>query len=1035
MKRLLILALLLIFTLTPVSDAFTQDRSNRGKEFWLCYGNNWGFTSETPINAQELAIYISTEQAATVTINIFGTSWTRTLNIPANTVDASILIPKSGVDDARILTDGLSQRGIQISSDVPVAVYAHQYNSMLSGATMLMPIETLGYSYYSINYSQNTSASPLPTIANTIANGPDWYSWFAVVATHDGTRIQITPPDTTKNGWLPGQTYTVDLNKGEVYTVFGKMIPSNTQLYAASKDMTGAKVVSVPGAAGQCHPIAVFSGSSGIRICRGDGGEYMHQQVFPSQAWGTRYLTYHTINNTNTDITETNRNYYRVCVQDPTTVVLRNGVPLTGLQRNFYYEFMDSVGGDYITANKPILVSQYMVNENQCWRYPTTTPAPPSYGDPEMFYLSPIEQGQKSVRFYVSRKSTIDYVYANIHLPTAAVPSLLVDGNPVSSTNIVPHPNLPSYSVALTRFTGAAAQHTITADSAFTATVYGLGSYESYGYNVGTLINNLNNYSAIGNTLNTTGVTDTFTCTKTPVRLFVKVGYPATSITWKLSQVALMTPNTDSVITNPIPVRTEIINGRTYYVYSLQQDFIFSQPGTYIIPITYTADEVANCSRTELAEVKVTVRPGPVADFIYSSNNCINEQVQFTGSSTSGTFTITGHSWLFSDNSTANTISTIKSFSSVGNQAVRYRVVASNGCVGDTLRQVPIGIKPVVDFIIINGKPCVDSVFGFSSTAAVAGGATASWHWNFGDAQFYNSTSENAAQHSYNAPATNVSVKHWITATGGCNSDTIVKTIGAIHPNPMANFTTQATAFCTSMPIQISSPLTGIANWNWNFGNGTSSAAPPFTHTYLQPGNFTITLQVTDVNGCGSRPFSSSGLAVALAPDLSAGPDKNIVTGGSAQLAASITNPAQYTFLWTPSAFLSDPTLLNPMASPTATTEYIIKATHIVTGCEAKDTVQVGVYTGLYIPNAFTPNGDGKNDKWEIPGLAMYPDAEVLVFDRAGQIMYQSKGDYVSAPWDGKYKGKRLPAAVYVYQIKLNNTSKEIIKGILAIIL
>ena len=127
MKNLLILALLLIFTLTPVSDAFTQDRSNRGKEFWLCYGNNWGFTSETPINAQELAIYISTEQAATVNINIFGTSWTRTLNIPANTVDASIVIPKSGVDDARILTDGLSQRGIQISSDVPVAVYAHQY--------------------------------------------------------------------------------------------------------------------------------------------------------------------------------------------------------------------------------------------------------------------------------------------------------------------------------------------------------------------------------------------------------------------------------------------------------------------------------------------------------------------------------------------------------------------------------------------------------------------------------------------------------------------------------------------------------------------------------------------------------------------------------------------------------------------------------------------------------------------------------------------------------------------------------------------
>lgn len=93
----------------------------------------------------------------------------------------------------------------------------------------------------------------------------------------------------------------------------------------------------------------------------------------------------------------------------------------------------------------------------------------------------------------------------------------------------------------------------------------------------------------------------------------------------------------------------------------------------------------------------------------------------------------------------------------------------------------------------------------------------------------------------------------------------------------------------------------------------------------------------------------------------------------------------------------------------------------------------VGVYTGLYIPNAFTPNGDGKNDKWEIPGLAMYPDAEVLVFDRAGQIMYQSKGDYVTAPWDGNYKGKRLPAAIYVYSIKLTSPDKQL-KGVVAII-
>ncbi|MFN7200377.1 MAG: hypothetical protein ACK5VM_09385, partial [Bacteroidota bacterium] len=126
-KALFLFYVLFFMQLETISG---QDRSNRGKEFWICYGYNWGFTSELPINAQELAVYISTEQAATVTVSVFGTTWTRTLNIPANTVDASILIPKTGTDDARIMGDGLSAKGIRISSDVPIAVYAHQYNTM-----------------------------------------------------------------------------------------------------------------------------------------------------------------------------------------------------------------------------------------------------------------------------------------------------------------------------------------------------------------------------------------------------------------------------------------------------------------------------------------------------------------------------------------------------------------------------------------------------------------------------------------------------------------------------------------------------------------------------------------------------------------------------------------------------------------------------------------------------------------------------------------------------------------------------------------
>jgi gliding motility-associated-like protein len=864
--------------LSFVWGAHAQDKSNRGKEFWLAYGFDYSFFWESPVNEQELAVYISAELAATVTVSITNTGYSQTLSIPANTVNATILIPKSGPNDARTLTDGLQNKGIHIVSDVPVAVYAHVYATMVSGATMLMPVETYGYSYYSINYYQTTSQSS-PT---------DWYSWFYAIATEDNTRLEITPSDSTKNGWLPGQTYTVNLNKGESYHVFGKAVFDGNAAHA-SKDMTGSKLVSVIGADGNCHPVAVFSGSGGIRLCRGDGGEFVHQQVFPAQAWGTRYLTYHTINNTTTNITETNRNYYRVCVTDPTAVVKKNGVPLTGLINNFFYEFMDSTGGDYIESNKPILVSQYMTNKNQCWNYPTSSPAPPSYGDPEMFYISPIEQGQKSVLFYTSRKSGIDYVYANIHLPTSAVNSLRVDGNVIPAVNIIPHPNFPSYSVALTRFIGPAAQHSITCDSAFTSTVYGLGNYESYGYNVGTLINNLNNYSAIENTNNTNGLTDTFTCKNTPVRLFVKLAYPALTIHWKLSQVAGMSPNVDSIITNPVPISTQLINGRTYYVYSLQQDFTFANTGTFYLPVSYTAAVIQNCSQTENATVKIVVKPGPVADFAWSNALCLTDTIQFTGTSVPGIFNLTAYNWLFDDATTANTVNTAKRFLSGNSHAVHYKIIADNGCVGDTIKTVSLLATPLANFGVASSNCVGDSVY-ITDTSSVALGTISNWHWNFGDGNTLVSTNGNPFYHQFTAPGI-YQISLVVTSSGGCKSDTLKRDINIIS---LLNNLGPDVTLCSGNSVLLNSAPVGTATtFLWQDGSTNSTLLATTTGLYW--------LQVSNGSGCTIR--DSINVNFAPTPVFNVGIDSSLCAGDTLLLNATVANATSY--LWSTGATTS----------------------------------------------------------------------------------------------------------------------------------
>ncbi len=1193
-----------------------QQKSNRGTEFWLGYGYNYKFLNEFPLNNQELALYISCTQAATVTVSVNGTAWSQTMNIPANTVDASILVPKTGAADARILTDGLSDRGIHIVSNVPVAVYAHCYGTMVSGATMLMPVETYGYAYRSINFTQTSSASSLPVQSNITQNGPDWYSWFYVVASEDNTKVEITPSDTTKNGWLPNQTYTVTLNKGQTYNVFGKLLNGSNALWAASKDMTGSKVVSVVGTDGKCHPIGMFSGSSGLRICKGDGGEFVHQQVFPNQAWGTRYLTYHTINNGNSDILETNRNYYRICVNDPTTIVKRNGIIMTGLENNFFYSDIDSTGGNYYEANKPILVAQYTVNKNECWRnINSNVVGALSYGDPEMFYLSPLEQGQKNIRFFTSRKSTIDYVYVNIVLPTAAVGSLKIDGNSLPASQIIPHPNYPSYSVAVARIIGPADHHQLDCDSAVTATVYGLGNWESYGYNAGCNIKNLNNFVNINNVfsasnaINNLNPIDSFTCPNTPFKLTIKLAFPANSITWKLSQVPGLQPNVDSVIANPNLLGTENINGRTYYRYSLQQNFTLPITGIHKLPISYTTPEITNCNQTETDTLFITVNDGPKSDFSFSPMistmaACLNDSLNFTGTLLNGNgFTVSQYLWTFPDGTTATTPNTKKKFATPGTKLVRFASIATNGCFGDTVKTVTIFDSPKANFGISNINICAkDSIqitdsssitigtinnyqynmgngtiinrnnnapfyyrfntagiytislittsnnacksdtayrtitvrplpyanFGFdrsicvndsvrfTDTSTFASGIITAYHWNFGNGntlirntntpfyhQYINTgnyivtmvavgnngcTSDTAkrtvmvgnkpmatvtaqwtpcvdslvvAKSSYGVPgatyywdfgngtqrstitdtvqvrypvAGNYIIRHSVAVSLGCNSDTSRTLPILIYSNPIAQFTTDKLAYCQGENININSALNtaNVNTWIWQLPNGqVNNSVPPFSTPTFSFGTNIVSL-VTEKNGCKSKPFDIS-LNVNTKPNINAGPDHNITLNSTAQLNATVNGMGTFNYIWTPSIGLNNPTVLTPIAAPQITTTYTITVTNTASNCVGTDTVVVGVFSKLLVPNAFSPNDDGKNDVWKMEALSAYPKAVVTVYNRWGQKILD-RSNYNLNPWDGRIGGKPVSTGTYVYYIKLNNLENETFKGTLLIL-
>jgi gliding motility-associated-like protein len=159
-------------------------------------------------------------------------------------------------------------------------------------------------------------------------------------------------------------------------------------------------------------------------------------------------------------------------------------------------------------------------------------------------------------------------------------------------------------------------------------------------------------------------------------------------------------------------------------------------------------------------------------------------------------------------------------------------------------------------------------------------------------------------------------------------------------------------------------------------------------------------------------------LTVHAYPVANAGPDKIVLEGGSVGLEAT-GHATDLAYTWTPPEFLNDNKILSPrVISPKADMTYRLTVTG-PGGCQTNDQVFVKLLRIPAIPNTFSPNGDGINDKWKIDFLNDYPGSRVQVFTRAGKLVFSSKGYNIT--WDGTIKGKPLPFDTYYYIIEIGS--------------
>lgn len=236
------------------------------------------------------------------------------------------------------------------------------------------------------------------------------------------------------------------------------------------------------------------------------------------------------------------------------------------------------------------------------------------------------------------------------------------------------------------------------------------------------------------------------------------------------------------------------------------------------------------------------------------------------------------------------------------------------------------------------------------------------------------------------------------------------------------------TSVCAGAPVPMLATSNGTGTafaWSPAGGLSASNVANP-TATVNSNAAYTVT---ASLNGCVRT--RTVNINIKPNPVISAGPDKTIVEGDDTQLTGS--SPANTTTVtWTPTnTITSGATTNTPVVKPATTTTYLMTVIN-ADGCTSTDNAQVTVLPWcLKVMDAFTPNGDGMNDKWLVTnnGGLCATNVYVKVFNRYGNEVYVNNN--YQNNWDGTYNGKPIPDGTYYYAItyKLFNGKTVLLRG------
>ncbi|MBS1509873.1 MAG: PKD domain-containing protein [Bacteroidetes bacterium] len=446
----------------------------------------------------------------------------------------------------------------------------------------------------------------------------------------------------------------------------------------------------------------------------------------------------------------------------------------------------------------------------------------------------------------------------------------------------------------------------------------------------------------------------------------------------------------------------------------------YAAPGLYYPKLVVSTQMGCTDSMTNIAPVKIVSSPQAVVN--NTGSGCTPLTVTYSGSLLVPDTSAIQWVWNFGNGQSSTVQNPApQQYTVAGTYTALLIATNSSGCKDTVTQTIDAYVVPMVD-------AGLDTLVCRGSGTLLSGNGAATYSWSPSAGLSCTTCAKPFAQ-----PTVATTYRVVGTTINGCiNSDSVVVKV----KQPFTMLNSNGDTLCKGNSTRLFA--SGAATYNWSPSSGLSNvtsatpvATPQTTTTYRVIG--------TDDKGC----FKDTGFVTVKVypiPTVEAGTDKNINVGQSIDLIPAIS--ADVTSVnWTPTKGIIQTHYPGVTVKPQETTQYMVEVAN-AGGCKSRDNVTVFVTcngSNVFIPNTFSPNGDGVNDIFYPRGTGLFSIKTFRVFNRWGEVVYEKNGFYANdaaSGWNGTFKGLKQNPDVYVYTIEIlcDNSTVLTMKGNVALI-